>query len=365
VSRSTFRLALALLVLTEVRAAANVGTPWRPGDRAGEPAGVTSVNIAGEKLVLDLRRLASGGPAVVEARYQLYNPASEVAADLVFVAGSRLDEASEVWLDDKSVAHTKTTLEKLPESWKPPPSTPRIGAGRPLVYRTGANQCLAFAVKIPTGAHTLRVRYEARASSHRSGEATRYWQLAYILAPARDWKSFGTLDVQVQLPAGWAAVSEPALEHDGDELTGTFTGLPADALALTVQAPAQMSAWVGPAVGWTLWAVVLIGGAWIVWRRGAASGRRLAEQGHSASRAWLASIGVGVIWSGALALAALLAVTLATELPVPPHQDDIEAGYGAAWAVFFGIAFALFMLPVGLTLCQLAAYRARHRVIPS
>ena len=85
----------------------------------------------------------------------------------------------------------------------------------------------------------------------------RYWQLGYVLSPARQWASFGTLDVSVQLPSGWSFASSPGLARSGDEARGSFQGVPADSLGMTAQFPYT----VAPAISLPLIGIVIALGA--------------------------------------------------------------------------------------------------------
>jgi hypothetical protein len=78
---------------------------------------------------------------------------------------------------------------------------------------------------LPPGQHTFTTHYQTEASADSSRKAaTRYWQLAYVLA--RDWGGFGGLDVTVHVPPGWRAASRPSLTREGDQLHGTFDTIP-------------------------------------------------------------------------------------------------------------------------------------------
>jgi hypothetical protein len=297
----------------------------------------------------------------VEATYHLYNKGDAVSAELFFVAGARIGDVAEVRIDDRVIAHTRRPRPELPAAWKPPPSTPRIGTGSALTYkiRDGLDTVLAFTLRIAPGEHILRVRCQAEAACHSSGGPTRYWQLAYVLAPAREWASFGTLDVSVLLPAGWEAASDPGLTRDGDRLIGTFIGLPADALALTVQSPPRFAAWVAPTIAVSLWSLAIVLGMVLCWRLGAARGRRLGGQGGSGARAWPTSLLAGGLWTGLLIGADVVATMVVGNLEAPPHQESFNQGYGLVFLFLFGLVAALLAVPAGLVLGQIAAYRAK------
>ena len=89
---NTTTLLCAVLMLTGMPAAvwANAGPPHRPGRLVGEPNGLDSMAIKKERLSFDLRPLATAGPALVEAAYEIANTGGERTVDLVFVSGPML-----------------------------------------------------------------------------------------------------------------------------------------------------------------------------------------------------------------------------------------------------------------------------------
>lgn len=89
---------------------------------------------------------------------------------------------------------------------------------------------------MPPGRHRLRASYSVTPTRY-AGSPVKYWQFAYVLAPAREWAGFGGLDVTVSAPRGWTVVTEPKLVLEGGDLKGHFDRLPADALALTARSP--------------------------------------------------------------------------------------------------------------------------------
>jgi len=360
--RSTSCATFLLLVTLARPATANVGPPWRAGDRVGEPNGLQGVVILCEHLTIDLRPLRDGKPAIVEAVYEVYNKGNTANADLLFVAGSPIGDRVEVRLNAKEIGFARQSRPSLPETWKVPETTPRIGAGADIHYKLRGSKetVLAFTISLPPGEHSLRVRYEAEASAHASDGPTRYWQLAYILAPARAWGGFGDLHVSVYLPPGWAAASDPELKRDGDEMTGTFNSIPADALRLTVQSPARVAPWMTTTLATAGGGTGLLGGMVLCWRWGAARGHRLGAQHRSSRAAWPISLLAAVLWAGLILGAVFLTVWLKS-LDAPAHQESIRQGYEYVALGLLGSLIALLALPVGVALSQIAAYRACNR----
>lgn len=230
----------------------------RPGDAPREPSGgLKSVRVLRESLVIDLRPLEAGRPAVVDVTYAVRNDGGARDLELVFVAAGMRPGAAwawdgrgwapdpargrpegGVWLDGSPVeARAEAGAQGLPREWTSPDATPALDPARDaLPYESRGEGTLSFRVALAPGAHELRVRYEARPGAYADAESDAvYWQLGYVLAPAREWGGFGGLDAKVLLPEGWRAASRPEMRREGDALVAHWDALPADALAVTAQ----------------------------------------------------------------------------------------------------------------------------------
>ncbi len=356
----------ALLVLT-AGDRANVGPPSSGGQLAAEPAGIKNVAIAHEELALDLRSLAENGPAQVEAVYHLENGGAEKKLDLLFASGSPGVAGFRVWLDDRSLASAPAPGAALPPTWQAPQHTPGLHGEGDLSYlHYGAHAVtpLAFTAVVPSGPHTLRVSYAADATRQFYGNPTVYRQFAYVLAPARAWAGFGGLDVVVHLPDGWQAASQPALVRDGDRLRGSFPDVPADAIALTVQAPPGPA--YRPVVFGSLGTLGLagLGGAllcwWGGWNKGRSIGRAAGpRRGWLRRHAWPRSLGLAVLWGLAVLGAGLLAV-FGPDWVLPAGQVN-HYGYGQPLAVMGVFFLSAVALPVGFVISQVTALLTCHR----
>jgi hypothetical protein len=328
-----------------------MANPVKAGQALGEPSGeLKDIAIVRESLSFDLRPLENGNQKpVVEAIYQLNNDGLPVTTDLVFVANAMIEGQNGVWLDETPVPSTPLLNQTLPASWQPPKTTPRWKGLSPLSYEISSNGTIVFNVTFTQGAHTLRVRYGASPTAYSSDSPTLYWQLGYVLAPARQWRSFGGLDVRVLVPRGWWAASEPALSRHDDILTGSWNNLPADTLALTVQAPPPPShrpiyAALTAAVGFVV--CLLSGGL---------AGRWLGRRNRTTAWALLLSTALGFLW--------WLAMTLSFILPASGKE---AAGRQAAWTygygdVFVGILLGIVAFLAGLAVTQLAAFVTGRR----
>jgi hypothetical protein len=375
---ASFRRTIAAVILTLFIVCpgitrGNSAPPFRDGSLAVEPNGVRDVIIKRETLTLDMRPLADAKPVLVEALYLLDCKKAIDKVDLVFIAGSETTSAFEVTLDDQKVATSRRPvkdLEKdLPVQWRPPHTTPGINS-ESVQYHTATPSFLwSFQLSLTPGEHRLRVRYEAVAASYRGKSPAIYWQLAYVLAPAREWGEFGGLDVTVYLPERWHAASQPLLTREGDTLVGRFDSLPADSLALTVQYP--------PPVGETktggldLVSVTLVGGLVVCLLTGVLLGLWLGRGGYSSSfRALPFAIGSGLLWTIALIVA--LCVTFAAPADASPEIAAIptsqRAAHGASLLAYEFTVVVLIVLclvslvaiPAGLVITQFTAWLTRR-----
>jgi len=354
--------AIALAVAMPGRAWANVGPPSSGGQLVAEPQGVTSVSITQETLSIDLRPLADDHPVRVEAVYELSNPLDRQTVELAFASGAPGVSGFRVWLDDDPVDSQRRPEMMVPPSWHPPPETPGID-GRALDYLSHQRHEVTpfvFTLTLPPGPSRLSVTYSAEATRYHVGEPTVVRQFGYALAPAAAWKSFGGLQLEVRLPAGWLAAVTPSLEREGDVLRGRFNHLPGDAVALTVQAPTPPAYRVVYVGGLALLAACVVGGGVGCWRVGFAMGRRQVAAG---GRSWPRAVGLALLWAaGVLALG--VAAIFGPDLTLPRGQVSLY-GYGKALALFGVILLTGLIAAVGFAVTQIAATIARHdRRIP-
>jgi hypothetical protein len=356
------RAALLALVLPALLLA-NMANPVNEGDRVGEPsASLRDVHVLGERLHLDLRPLEQGHPAAVEAVYRLRADGAARTLDLVFVADALADSGG-VWLDGSPVPAVVDTIP-LPAAWRAPETTPGVEGRRELGYSgtrwgptgdTLHSVVLRFALPMTPGEHEVRVRYAAEATAQSRDSPTVFWQLAYILAPARQWASFGTLEARVDLPPGWHAAAHPAMRREGDALVARWDGIPADALALTAQSPPPNETW--PWVAF--WAAAAAALALVLWLA-TVVGRWLGRGGRSVAWALIPALGLAAVWS----VAALLGV-----VSVPSFvQGDLGAqrawGYGYGLGIMGALSLPIVFLFAAI-LAFAASFRAHRRARPA
>lgn len=351
--RSTTRWFAPWLVLLCAPAAAwaNISAPWHEGEPGAEPGGeLGQLEVIGEQLALDLRPLAHGESVPVHVRYEVRNRGEAVTRELVFVTPGIA--GGEVLLDGKPVAGAEARLEELPAVWQDL-HTPGIDGGDLEYEALGATRVLGFSLALATGAqHVIEIRYELAPGWFDTGDLYRSHQIAYLLAPARQWGGFGTLDVRVQLPEGWEAAAQPGLQREGDVLSGRFQGVPADVLAVTARHPAELTwGWIFVVAGVALGLLV---GVTLARRLG-----RLAATWHLAL-ALLGGLVASLVATAALFAAPMLGISLWQAL-LDETQLASHYFYNLNMAMFFllGPAVALIYVVIGLVLFLRARRQAR------
>jgi hypothetical protein len=282
-------LLLALLAWPAL-ARANISAPWQEGMPVAEPGGdLGQLEVIREELTMDLRPLAQAADRVpVRVRYEVRNRGPALTTALVFVTPGIA--SGEVLLDGQALQGTELRTEKLPGAWQSA-QTPDIEGGslRYELHELSSDaRVLGFSLALAERAqHVIEVRYELMPGWIDTGDMYLSHQIAYLLAPARQWGNFGTLDVRVQVPDGWEAAALPALQRRGDVLVGQFQGVPADFLGVTVRRPAEHR-W-----GWLLLLLGVVAGVVLGPMLARRLGRRSAAWGGG--RALLVGLGASVL----------------------------------------------------------------------
>jgi hypothetical protein len=366
--------ALLALLLVPGAARANISAPWTEGEPAadpiwdgldgrppqrGEPAGAPRgelrlLEIVRQELDLDLRPLAQGRAASVLVRYQIRNPGPARRWTMVFVTPGL--KTGTVALDGAPLSSTRAEERELPDRWRSGLTTPSLTGGTAQVMLRRQATTLTFEFETGEGReHRIEVRYWLAAPERHRDEVYLTHQVVYLLAPARQWGRFGTLQVHATLPPGWRAAAAPALERRGDELHGTFQGLPGNTIAIATARPLGLAPH-----GWLLTlagAILALGvtpllSLWL--------GRRLARRG--AALAVVGALGVGLF-----AAVALLALPMAGSLLWVDLLDasQLSQGYFYGWSMgltVLGLPAALLWGVGNLILLLLWRRRARRRL---
>ena len=180
------------------------------------------------------------------------------------------------------------------------------------------------------------MKYSAETAIHTFGTPTVFRQFAYVLAPARAWKSFNVLDVKINLPEDWDVAWTTNLVREGDTLSGSFAELPGDSIALTLQAKPKWSYRPIMYGGPIAFGLAVLGGFLFCLRQGRTSGRRLSVQGKSVSSMLLFAFVYALVW-GIVVCGVGMFCVFGPDLGLPEGQAS-HYGYGQGLA-FFGVLF--------------------------
>lgn len=342
--------ALSLGLTVAGDASANMASPWQPGVMAGEPYGVTAgLAIRGERLSIDMRPLADRGDALVHAAYSVDNPHDTTEVVLDFVA-TQISDTPVVLVDGQPVTATRQEDAALPDSWVPPETAPSFEADAVPLESWKTAGVHRFTTTLSPGPHTLDVRYSAVAANFHGHAVFREHSVAYALAPARAWKSFGGLEVEVLVPPGWEAKSLPALPRAGDTLSAHFATLPADHLVITIRPPP-----VTPAGTLPFWAGLVGGLALAIFM-----GTRLARRPRFSALLTLSALAAAAI--AAVALVWLTESALTGDLPA--HLVSRRYSYGHGMSLLLYSAALCIAAPVTTAASFLVARRLRSRRRP-
>lgn len=236
------RLALLFLLWLGFGASsamANMASPWNDGSKGAFPLVSRQIDVLGESL--RIRAFGELDSASVQATYRIsVPPGVHGALPLLFVALD-LHDAVRVLYDGRPVALSALPIMDLGGYL----STNVDGEQDPTVAvyfdeHTGhvynLRDLQAFSVDLTPGEHTVEVQYSASPWTFR-GSWIQERSIRYALSPARHWKSFGPLEVVIEVPAGEGMVRCTLKDPTEGSLPGRavwrFAELPADHLAIT------------------------------------------------------------------------------------------------------------------------------------
>lgn len=233
---------LVVLIIPSTNCFANLSGPWKPGQLLVDVQGVKDIAIVREKLRIDLRPVEQRGAIKITATYLIEHTQPPKDLPLTFITGVDSVKGVKCTLNGMPLAFTTKQVVTMPDNWKPPAATPGFVPEEELLYSRSLtdtqHEWIQFTVPLQTGRQSIEVTYEVEAGEYYSQYHTaKYWQTAYILAPARTWKSFGGLDLEVLAPDKWQVKSNLPLQNQGQSWTASFDSLPADFISLTTQHP--------------------------------------------------------------------------------------------------------------------------------
>ena len=251
---TTFVMILSLLLFIALPATQALGVIEKPPSfhgPVGEPVILDDVHVLSEELIIDLENI---NPSI-EIKYVLDNRWRARTVPLVFDLGTHDQALMKVELNGKTIDYSCLNDFENPVAWKVPDQTPGLDGESFIEYAwSGTNDintdekggALQFDFNLPRFKSELSVFYWINLLETSSSGPHSYKQLVYVLSSAREWTSFGTLDVEIRLPRGWHVASNPELNREGNTLKRTFQGIPGDALTVTMQ---MKDAWYGDLLG--------------------------------------------------------------------------------------------------------------------
>lgn len=216
----------------------------KSGELITEPYALKHCRIMDERLLIDMSAVERGGRCLVVAEYEIMVDTPADSLLFLFVASSLVRGDLVMELDGKPLDFEVSRSNELIIDWKKPYFTTPWGQASgygdaPQYFDQKYLQCTVG--RISRGNHKLTVRYQASATEstlYLSESETKVHSLSYALYPARLWKSFGGLFLEVRYPKGWE------LESNVDRVEGQdgvsvvrFSALPNDYIHVHTRYP--------------------------------------------------------------------------------------------------------------------------------
>lgn len=368
-----FRVLLSLLWFLPSNLWANMASPVQEGDVIGEPSGMLdSITVLQEHLEIDMTPIWGGQPyGRVNVDYTIMNAGSERTIPLVFLPGaievryptngngSHPDTTFmiEVTLDGTPIpiSGAFANTDSLPAGWRIPSVTPGLNGSDSVGYKAQNEGMVRFILRIPSGQHIIRVHYHAAPTSNSSNRTTKLWQFAYILAPARQWDGFGTLEAVVIVPDGWEVAITPAMTFENFLWKGKWEDIPSDAIAISFAMPTP--SWL-PYLDNGLPIIALLLGIVLCWMVGKRVGKWLVRTNKVPG--W--SIPFALLAGAGSALLVLVAMLLASSIVSGELGHQLARGYGYGSAIALVLIYMPGTFLVGTLLTVIAAYRGSKQM---
>lgn len=211
------------------------------GELITEPFVKRHCQILHENLSIDLRPIQWGSYALVTAQYDIFLDRAADSLLFVFVAASKVSDRVVIELNGLPVAITKVdSNQNLPDLKIPVVTTPWGEPDRGPEPEYFKEDYVFCKMSIPQGKHKLVIRYKSRATKtflYHTQSKTKIHTLSYALYPAKNWRSFGALVLEVKYPLGWEIRSNIDLFNEDHRLIGNFRNIPDDFLHLHIRYP--------------------------------------------------------------------------------------------------------------------------------
>lgn len=241
------KLLLLLLLLAQL-CKANMSSPVWEGTQVSTAFSSKDIRILSERIHIKIDKAFSTAKFMVE--YTIQSEVSGKQIPLLFYAQDYKDSFF-VWVDDQRV-----DIQKIPEKYTHIGDSPfstfagpfersrQVNSADEVTIRWSENAAFVYKINdlkyfetdIEKGTHKVRVEYTATAWTDVWGWVSEY-SFRYSLTPAKFWKSFGTLNIQVE-QEGEVKEFDTNLGHPAEQKFATinnwtFTKLPAEYFTFT------------------------------------------------------------------------------------------------------------------------------------
>lgn len=234
-------IAVLLFALSSV-SFANMASPYRDGTKVASAFTSSEIDILKERINVTLNKESATANYVVE--YFIRTDREGKQIPLLFYA-SEYKGDFKVWVDGKEVS-----VQKIPDDYvrsnfngfsKSFNNSDADNAEVAIRWRENSsviyklNELKYFEVDLVKGAHTIRVEYTANVWENRSKWVKEY-SYRYSLSPAKNWKSFGTLEITLDARGfGEELTTNLGKQESGnqDSAVWKFNKLPADVFEIS------------------------------------------------------------------------------------------------------------------------------------
>jgi hypothetical protein len=228
---------------------ANMASPFQEGTKVGSPFGSSAISITKEQIFIKIDSSFNSAKFIVT--YYINTAFDGTQIPLLFVALD-YEKDFKVWVDDRLVI-----VQNLPENYirqnpifnnfKNIYSEQEKDSDRIKIYwdKDEYDDYLFkdlkyFETSLNKGIHKIRVEYTANAWRDKSGYSIKK-SFRYSLTPAKYWKDFGSLEVEVE-QADADKIYEINFESKPTSQTSknkiwSFTKLPAEFIKIQYQKP--------------------------------------------------------------------------------------------------------------------------------
>lgn len=227
---------LSFLILLCISIYANMSSPWKEGDSTSDAYSSKDIDILHESLQIKLIDFYTARFTVI---YHIKADRSGKQIPLIFdtmTGRYSSNGAFQAWLDDDELS-----ISEIPSTYENPKALEWIDSlDNYLLYSKENSPNLIglkyFEVNLTEGEHIIRVEYTAQVNVYLS-ESVKEFTLKYNLAPARYWRSFGELDIEIDR-TGLEGSFETNLSDHSKTLTEPithlhFTEIPSDEFTIT------------------------------------------------------------------------------------------------------------------------------------